>query len=97
MPEDAAAAQHVVQHAVALKLPPFWAHKPRVWFAQAEAQFALRDISVDNTRYSYRGCISWQRPMCKSKYILGYPKSVSYFWGWQHNICIINRLEISHG
>ena len=45
-----AAAQN---NAVALKLPTFWTHQPRVWFAQAEAQFRLREITVDDTKYSY--------------------------------------------
>ena len=40
-------------NAVALRLPTFWAHQPRVWFAQAEAQFTLRDITVDITKYFY--------------------------------------------
>ena len=40
-------------NAVALSLPTFWAHQPRVWFAQAKAQFTLRDITVDITKYSY--------------------------------------------
>ena len=38
---------------VALKLPTFWAHQPRVSFAQAEAQFTLCAITVDSTKYSY--------------------------------------------
>lgn len=40
-------------HAVALKLPTFWASHPRVWFAQAEAQFATRNITGDDTRFHY--------------------------------------------
>ena len=40
-------------NAVALRLPTFWSHQPRVWFAQAKAQFTLRDITVDITKYSY--------------------------------------------
>ena len=48
--DDNNAAQN---NAVAVKLPTFWAHQPRVWFAQAEAQFTLRRVTDDNTKYSY--------------------------------------------
>ena len=34
---------------VALKLPTFWVSSPSAWFAQAEAQFALK--SQDETKY----------------------------------------------
>ena len=37
--------------AVALKLPTFWTTFPLAWFAQTEAQFALRNISSDGTKY----------------------------------------------
>lgn len=37
-------------NAVTLKLPEFW--EQQAWFAQAEAQFALRDITEDDTKYS---------------------------------------------
>ncbi|CAB0033710.1 unnamed protein product [Trichogramma brassicae] len=46
----AAAAPRYVQR-VAVKLPAFWLDKPAIWFAQAEAQFALADITVELTKY----------------------------------------------
>jgi len=40
-------------NAVAIKLPVFWPANPRVWFGQAEAQFAIRNITTANTKYSH--------------------------------------------
>ncbi|KRY23942.1 Transposon Tf2-6 polyprotein [Trichinella patagoniensis] len=39
--------------AISVKLPSFWLHSPRLWFAQAEAQFALRHVSASLTKYYY--------------------------------------------
>ena len=36
---------------VALKLPAFWTKNPEAWFLQSEAQFGLRKISADETKY----------------------------------------------
>ena len=36
---------------VSVKLPPFWPDQPLVWFAQAESQFALRNIVLTKTKY----------------------------------------------
>ena len=41
------------ENAVALKLPAFWTSQPAVWFIQAEAQFTLRNITADDTKYAY--------------------------------------------
>jgi cleavage and polyadenylation specificity factor subunit 1 len=41
------------QHAVSLKLPPFWVSEPDVWFAQSEAQFGIKGVTADTTRYYY--------------------------------------------
>ena len=38
-------------NAVAIKLPAFWAQQPEVWFLQAEAQFHIRKITDDTTKY----------------------------------------------
>lgn len=40
-------------NAVAIKLPTFWTSQPGVWFTQAEAQFNIRKISEDTTKYFY--------------------------------------------
>ena len=37
-------------HAVALKLPEFWAH---VWFAQTEAKFSIKAITCSLTKFHY--------------------------------------------
>ena len=37
--------------AVAIKLPTFWTTQPGIWFTQAEAQFHLRNITEDTTKY----------------------------------------------
>jgi hypothetical protein len=36
---------------VAVRLPPFWAERPAVCFAQAEAQFSLAGISSEKTKF----------------------------------------------
>ena len=38
-------------NAVAIKLPSFWSTQPQLWFVQAEAQFQLRKITEDVTKY----------------------------------------------
>lgn len=39
--------------AYSVKLPPFWATQPEVWFYQVETQFSLAKISSDRTKYDY--------------------------------------------
>lgn len=38
---------------VSFKLPPFVAHKPTIWFAQVEHQFAAAYIRSDDTKFHY--------------------------------------------
>jgi hypothetical protein len=39
--------------AVTVKLPTFWPKWAEIWFAEAVAQFTLKNITVDLTKYSY--------------------------------------------
>jgi len=45
MPTDVAIA------AVAIKLPEFWTSNPNTWFAQAEAQFIIKNITSSLTKF----------------------------------------------
>ena len=36
---------------VSIKLPTFWPHRAKTWFHQADAQFGLRRITEDDTKY----------------------------------------------
>ena len=38
---------------MAVKLPTFWTSKPAIWFAQAKAQFAIRNILADDIKFYY--------------------------------------------
>lgn len=42
-----------VAAAVAVKLPDFWETDPSMWFAQAEAQFALAGVVQDGTMFNH--------------------------------------------
>ena len=39
---------------VALKLPIFWPEAAEVWFAQADAQFAIKSITVSKTKFYHK-------------------------------------------
>jgi hypothetical protein len=34
-----------------MRFPLFWAERPAVWFAQAEAQFYLAGVSSEKTKF----------------------------------------------
>ena len=38
---------------IALKLPHFWADGAKLWFAQAESQFAIKNINNEQTKHHH--------------------------------------------
>jgi hypothetical protein len=40
-------------HRVSVKLPPFWAERPGLWFSQAESQFAISGITSEDAKFHY--------------------------------------------
>ena len=51
--EDALKESEAKVSAVSVKLLPFWPDKAALWFAQAEAQFLLRGITADKTKFAH--------------------------------------------
>ena len=38
---------------ISIKIPPFWAEQPALWFAQVEAQFLVAGITQDATKFGH--------------------------------------------
>ncbi|XP_056149748.1 gastrula zinc finger protein XlCGF57.1-like [Lampris incognitus] len=51
--ENEATSSGAVANAVSLKLPDFWETAAAAWFAHIKAQFAIRNITVVETKYYY--------------------------------------------
>ena len=63
-PPDGAAGPYVI-NSVSIKLPPFYTDQPELWFAHAEAQFALRRPAVTDQLTRFYHVVS-QLPMSVS-------------------------------
>ena len=59
--------------AVSLKLPTFWTSQPEVWFTQTEAQFNLRGIVADETKYYYVIAALDQETASRLMDLIGHP------------------------
>jgi hypothetical protein len=48
---DSSQGGHIYRAAV--RLPTFWPDRPGLWFAQAEANFALASATSEKTKFNY--------------------------------------------
>ena len=53
MPDEGNLGEAAALAAVALKLPKIWPKNIDLWFTQVEAQFALKNITVDETKFNH--------------------------------------------
>ena len=60
-------------NAVAIKLPTFWTQQPDVWFLQTEAQFNIRKITDDTTKFYYLVSALDQATSCRVLDVLSSP------------------------
>ncbi|XP_035213821.1 uncharacterized protein LOC118187665 [Stegodyphus dumicola] len=50
--EESAIKEEIAR--VSVKIPPFWAEKPEIWFYQVEAQFSICGITAEEeTKFNY--------------------------------------------
>ena len=61
------------EHAVSLQLPTFWEKQPDIWFFQAEAEFELRNVTADSTKYAYLVKALGQDTAARLRDILAHP------------------------
>ena len=66
-------------NAVALKLPTFWSNQPDVWFSQAEAQFAIRGIVADDTKFYHVISALDQETACRVRDICKQPPATNKY------------------
>ena len=64
--------------AVSVKLPPFWSDKTTLWFAQAEAQFALRSITEQKTKFNHVLAILDSKTAERAMDIIAAPGDTAY-------------------
>ncbi|XP_062541014.1 uncharacterized protein LOC134209047 [Armigeres subalbatus] len=64
---------------VAVKLPDFWKNDPDMWFAQAEAQFALANVTKDETRFYHIIAKVDQTVICHIADLVAHPPSANKY------------------
>lgn len=78
---------------VAMRIPPFWPEDPELWFVQVETQFALANVTTDETKYNYVAANLEARFAAEVRDILVQPPSASKYDTLKKEL--IGRLSVS--
>lgn len=88
-------ASEETQNAVAIKLPTFWTAQARVWFRQAEAQFAIKGVKDDLTKYYYVVSALDQHTATRLLDLLDQPPDVNKYQSIKHRLLTTFSLTCS--
>lgn len=79
--------------AVAVKLPDFWKNDPVMWFAQAEAQFALANVLRDDTKFYHIVAKIDQSVICHVTDLVSNPPAENKYSAVKNRL--ISRFQVS--
>ncbi|XP_055527693.1 uncharacterized protein LOC129720264 [Wyeomyia smithii] len=79
--------------AVAVKLPDFWKSDPTMWFAQAEAQFALAGVTQDETKFHHIVAKIDQSVICQVADLIRNPPAENKYTSIKDRL--ISRFELT--
>ena len=69
----------MAENNVAVKLPTFWPDNVETWFSQAEAQFRLRNITQDETKFSHVAAVLDMETATAAEEILNDPPATDKY------------------
>lgn len=82
-----------VAASVAVKLPDFWKNDPVMWFAQAEAQFALANVVRDHTKFQHIVAKIDQTVICHVADLVMHPPETGKYEAVK--LRLISRFQVS--
>lgn len=88
-----AANQQGAAAAVSIKLPEFWKSDPEMWFAQAEAQFILGNITKDDTKFYHIVAKLDQSVICHVADLVSNPPQVDKYMAIKDRL--VSRFALS--
>ncbi|KAK4874811.1 hypothetical protein RN001_014171 [Aquatica leii] len=81
-------------HRVSMKIPPFWASDPEMWFAQVESHFQISGISSNETKYGNIASSLEVKYACEVRDILTKPSQTNRYETLKREL--IKRLSATH-
>ena len=70
-PPSSASEAALLAANVSMKLPVFWPDTAKVWFAQADSQLAIRNVTVSKTKFHHAVAVLPQEVALQILYLIG--------------------------